>query len=409
MHQLVTRPVVSAFGYSGSSTTAARQCIQALGSISPTLLLVFCGGKLNEKEVVSALRKHFGNIPIVGGAGAGAIATGKYGYSGLEISVLAFTDPRLTPRVFSVPDLRIGEKVAAGQLAVKVKPFLKDGDTVCLFFDSVASNRPAQLHHASPIIEGFTEGCSPLKPQLLGGGVLSDFNFNDGWIFDGDEVRRHGLIALVWPSYVTMETFVLHGCVPASAFLEITRIEGAVVYELDHRPALEVLECQLGFRLTGPDGDKPVNLLATLGQKQGDPYDAVPYDENAYVNRLILSADRKDGSVTLFEPDFSLGAKVQVMSRDTGFMLDSVRRGVAAANSVIDEAGSIFSLYINCAGRASRLSGALTEETEILTSGLSRRVPLVGFYSGVEIAPFDGALPRALDWTGLLAIMRYRQ
>ncbi|MFE0758745.1 FIST signal transduction protein [Inquilinus sp. NPDC058860] len=408
MHQVVKRPILSAFGRSASATTAAGMCIAALGDISPTLLIVFCGGKLNEMEVLRTFRARFGNIPVVGGAGAGAIATGKFGYSGLEVSVLAFTDQRLTPRVFAVPDLRIGEEVAAGHLAQKMKPFLSDGDTVTLFFDSVATNKPLRLHYASPIVKGFCNGCAPIRPQVLGGGTLTDFNFGDAWVFDGDEIRRHGLVALLWPSVITAETFVLHGCVPASAFLEITKIDGAVVYELDHQPALRVLESRLGLPFTTPDADRSLTLLATLGQKQGDPY-AYPYDENAYVNRLILSADAEAGSVTLFEPDFAEGARVQIMSRDSSFMLDSVRRGVRAANEVIAEGDALLALYINCAGRASRLSGARTEETEILTNGLSPSIPLVGFYSGVEIAPFADDSPRALDWTGLLAIMRYRQ
>ena len=31
--------------------------------------------------------------------------------------------------------------------------------------------------------------------------------------------------------------------------------------------------------------------------------------------------------------------------------------------------------------------------------------PLLGFYSGVEIAPFEG-YSRPLDWTGVLALLR---
>ena len=45
-----------------------------------------------------------------------------------------------------------------------------------------------------------------------------------------------------------------------------------------------------------------LSLIATLGEKQGDPY--APYDENSYVNRLILRTNHASGSITLFEPDF---------------------------------------------------------------------------------------------------------
>jgi hypothetical protein len=31
----------------------------------------------------------------------------------------------------------------------------------------------------------------------------------------------------------------------------------------------------------------------------------------------------------------------------------------------------------------------------------------MGFYSGVEIAPFAGSYSRPLDWTGVLTILQY--
>lgn len=197
----------------------------------------------------------------------------------------------------------------------------------------------------------------------------------------------------------------MNGCVPASSFLTITRIDGAEVYELDGEPALTVLERRLGIPLTaGPGGS--LSLVATLGQKQGDPF--APFNEHKYVNRLILTADPEAGSVTLFEPDFEVGSRVQIMARDNAVMLDSVRRGVNAANEIIRHGDTAFSLYIDCAGRASVRSGAAREEASLVVDGLDQSAPLVGLYSGVEIAPFDGA-PRALDWTGLLAVIRYSQ
>jgi len=107
----------------------------------------------------------------------------------------------------------------------------------------------------------------------------------------------------------------------------------------------------------------------------------------------------------LFEPDFRTGTKVQIMSRDNSLMLQSVRDGVARANAAIDPKNALLNLYIDCAGRASARSGAQLEEAGLVVDNLDRAVPLIGFYSGVEIAPFDG-YSRPLDWTGVLATLR---
>jgi hypothetical protein len=178
------------------------------------------------------------------------------------------------------------------------------------------------------------------------------------------------------------------------------------VYELDGEPALAVIERMLGLPLGGARGQE-LSLLATLGQKQGDRF--APYDENSYVNRLILTADPQTGSITLFEPDFERGSEVQIMSRDNALMLDSVRRGVAALNQETAGRDNLLGLYIDCAGRASARSGSSVEEAELVVQGLDPGIPLMGFYSGVEIAPFAGVLSRPLDWTGVLTVLRRRR
>jgi hypothetical protein len=87
-------------------------------------------------------------------------------------------------------------------------------------------------------------------------------------------------------------------------------------------------------------------------------------------------------------------------------MLDSVRKGVAAMN-LLGRRDCFFGLYIDCAGRASARSGASVEEAELVGLGLDPAIPLIGFYSGVEIAPFAG-YSRPLDWTGVLTVLRHR-
>jgi hypothetical protein len=272
---------------------------------------------------------------------------------------------------------------------------------VLLFYDSVASAAPLRLHPASAIVEGLQAGLGRKRVRLIGAGMLTDLNFSAGWVFDGREVAKHAAVALVFPPTVGDVTTILHGCRPISSFMAITRIAGAEVYELDGRPALEVIEETLGLPFTEAKV-QDLSLIATLGEKQGDPF--APYDENSYVNRVILGTNRATGSVTLFEPDFKLGARVQIMSRDNALMLDSVREGVASANDRIAGRGGLLALYIDCAGRASVRSGAVTEEAEPVRQNLDPALPLIGFYSGVEIGPF-GAYSRPLDWTGVLTVL----
>ena len=64
-----------------------------------------------------------------------------------------------------------------------------------------------------------------------------------------------------------------------------------------------------------------------------------------------------------------------------------------------------FALYIDCAGRASAICGSDGEEAiEVQKALTARGVPLLGMYSGVEIAKVGGHV-QALDWTGVLCVL----
>lgn len=371
----------------------------------PRLLLVFCGGKHDGTEIVKALRAAFGeDVLIVGGSAAGVIWRDGLGYSGLEVGLIAFGEGEFLPEVVVNRDLLQGEYAAGLALGRKLREIAAEDAVTLLFYDSVANQSPLRLHPASDLVAGLQSGLAEHRIRLVGGGTLTDMNLSDAWVLDGRSVAKHAAVALVFPPELKDETVILHGCRPVSTFMEITRIEGAEVFELDGRPALGVIEQMLGVTL-GNTSSQDLSLIATLGEKQGDPYG--PYDENSYVNRLILRANRTTGSITLFEKDFHLGTRVQIMSRDNALMLDSVRNGIGKINQAQSGGQPLLAIYIDCAGRASARSGAAVEEARLVADGLSPTIPFLGFYSGVEIAPFNG-YSRPLDWTGLLTVLSAR-
>jgi hypothetical protein len=374
-----------------------------LGGEMPDLLLAFVGGKHDPQAALGALLGAFPNVPMTGGSAAGAIAADGFGYTGFELGLIGFYGVDVTPTVVTTTALLEGEAAAGAALGEAVRERTVDGAAVLLLFDSVASAAPLRLHPASQLMEGFQRGLSGRLLHVVGGGLLTDINISDGWMLVDGDVRKHAMAALVFPPGIGASTAILHGCRPVSSFMAITRIEGAEVLELDGEPALTVIERMLGLEL-GTTSGQELSLVATLGQKQGDPF--APYDENNYVNRLILHANAERASITLFEPDFAVGTRVQIMSRDNVLMLESVERGVTELGRRVAGDDTVFALYIDCAGRASVMSGAATEEAALVLQTLAPAFPFMGFYSGVEIAPFAGDYSRPLDWTGVLSVFQ---
>ncbi|SNB73883.1 Uncharacterized conserved protein, contains FIST_N domain [Arboricoccus pini] len=393
------------YGKHGQVQTAVEQCRKALGPGAPHLLLAFCGGKHAPAEAMAAIRENFGaDVPVVGGSAAGAIARTGLGYTGLEIAIAAFDDVETLPSLHVAHGMDSGEFEAGERLGQSIGTAASDGAVVLLFYDSVAAHEPLRLHNASTLLRGINAGLAGKSVRLIGGGTLTNLNLSDGWVFDGTQACKHAAVALVFPPSVVEETRILHGCRPVSTFMKITSIDEAEVFELDGEPALQVIESKLGISV-GDGAGEALSLIATLGEKHGDLY--APYDENSYVNRLILRADPNKGSITLFEEDFKLGSTVQIMGRDNALMLDSVRDGVAALNERLPHLDPFLVLYIDCAGRGSVRSGAPVEEAQLVVDGLGGQTPMLGFYSGVEVAPVAGQ-SRPLDWTGVLTVLAIR-
>ena len=391
-----------------SGRAAARLALQRMqGGDRATWAMAFSSRFHAGADVVAGIRDVLGRVPVVGGAAVGAITGDLVGYGGDEVAVAAFPAPAGGPRVLVQGQLDQGEHGAGLSLGRRLAAEAPAGSVVVMFYDSIRSfGPPPVLNVGSLLLKGLHEGLAGHPIDVIGGGTVQDLDLSSSHVLDGDGPVKQSAVAVVLPPPVRCRTVIMHGCTPVSDFHRITRVEGPVLYELDGRPALDVAAEFLGQPIPTPAGPPTgpdiLSLSLTLGQKLGDPF--APYDESNYVNRLILAPLVEARALLLFEADFEPGALVQFMSRDNAVMLESVRRGVASlrADPALADVG--FVLYADCAGRTRAFNGADDEEAEALASGLPTGLPLLGFYSGVEIASLQGR-SRPLDWTGVLGLI----
>jgi len=103
----------------------------------------------------------------------------------------------------------------------------------------------------------------------------------------------------------------------------------------------------------------------------------------------------------MFENDLKTGSDVQLMRRSID--LEYV---VGRAEALLRQASDrkpFFAFYIDCAGRGSAYCGTEGEEASGVQRTIGRAMPLLGIYSGVEIARVGPDI-QALDWTGVLCV-----
>ncbi len=392
-----------------SGKKSTENALQKSDILKPDIVLAFCRGNCDHDKFLKGIQSVTGdNVPVIGGSAIGIITNDYLSYEGYPVAVAVIRFDNLEYRISTVYDLNKSE-ISAGEKLAKDLSSTPEDKMLLLFYDSIKAmatdTSPPILNASSNLLAGLEKSLASNIP-VLGAGLIGDLELNASRLFCGSHVSSQCATGVVISGDVDVYYGIMHGCTPLDGLYHtITKIDGAVIYELDGIPITQVIDEIYGnknWRI-----QHPVQLVA-LGVNYGEKH-AIPQETN-YVTRLITSVTPDEEGVILFEPDFEEGTEIQIMLRSGGEMIESTCRNSTQLMKQIKADGNkaIFGLYIDCAGRASVLSNTQAEEAcEVQKIFNAYDTPLLGFYSGVEIAPFIGK-SRGLDWTGLLIVFAER-
>ena len=157
---------------------------------------------------------------------------------------------------------------------------------------------------------------------------------------------------------------------------EVTRSKNNVLFEIDHKNALELYKKYLGKYADELPGSA---LLFPLSLKLSDSSDSVV--------RTILTIDEENQSMT-FAGDLPIGSKVKFMKANFDKLIDAASE--AATNSLsINNIQPKLAILISCVGRKIILSNRIDEEIEAVAKTFGTDTSITGFYSYGEISPLN--------------------
>ena len=375
----------------------------------PGLVLAFCAGSLDAREFHRGLVSKVGKgVPVLGGSAIGLITRETLCYTGHPggVAILEWEGaPIRTTCVHAIDtDEFQGGRRLAQQLAGCV-----DGDFCLMFYDSIKSPMtaisPPVMNASPPLLAGLRE-VLPAGVTVVGAGLLGDHAFNPTYQFCDALVGQQCATATILSDQFKPYVRIMHGCMPKDGIYHtITRMTGPVIAEIDGRPAAAFIDELYGSRRWREQ--VPVKRLA-IGINHGEKF--AHYREEVFVNRLIVGPSPDGDGLILFEPDLQVGSEILFMLRDAKVMIESVRRNTRELLESVRRDGRrpSFGFYIDCAGRTAAYSETLLEEAaEVQAVFAQAQIPLLGFYSGVEVAPLLGQ-SRGLDWTGVLLVLTER-
>jgi hypothetical protein len=225
---------------------------------------------------------------------------------------------------------------------------------------------------------GAYEVTSALIP-LVGGAAGDDLLWQTTFTFGEGRILPNGLVAVWINSERPLAVAVDHGWRPFGKPMLVTRADGAVIYELDGQPALDVYLSERGAALK-EDGrsfgekcmERPIGLPNAHGR-----YDLRQVHDTVPGGGLVLTTGVPEQTV------------VQVMAADEDSLLEGARRTADAVVAQLDEAPRL-ALVFSCCTRTPLLGERMAEEVDLISSSLGS-VPAGGFYTCGEFARVTGS------------------
>jgi small ligand-binding sensory domain FIST len=202
-------------------------------------------------------------------------------------------------------------------------------------------------------------------------------------LFLGSDVYRSGLVGVALSGNIEVETIVAQGCRPIGQPMFVTKCHGNIIWELDGRQAVEVLQ-ELFEGLSSADQELARQSLF-LGIAMTE--DHQEYRQGDFLIRNLIGMDATRGVIAVAAA-VRENAIVQFHLRDartSAHDLEQLLTHYAADGHAAPAGGLLFS----CLGRGMYLYGRPDHDTEAARRHLGE-MPLGGFFCNGEIGPVHG-------------------
>lgn len=359
-----------------AGATACRDAVGQLGAgVSPNAIIVFASSKYDQKQMIDGVRSVSGNALLVGSSTAGEISTeGPIERHSVVVMALASSDVQFFGAVSH--DVSKDAHLAGKAVAAAVKAQAGESLKTFMMLPDVLKGNGAE------IVRGVLETLGEHFP-VVGGASGDDFQFKQTYQYLNNTVYSDSVVGLGLTGDFKIGIGVKHGWIPVGAPMKVTKSNGAVLHEVNNKPAISIYEDYFGAEEAAVLKTESLAKLAItypLGLKvEGS-------DELLIRDPFSVDAN---GSITC-AAEIPEGAEVRLM---IGSIEDAVRVAHVAAQNALDQLeGSKPRAIIvfNCIARNKLFGQRSGEEISAIQEVIGRDVPLIGFYTYGEEAPMNG-------------------
>ncbi len=344
--------------------------------IAPDFIFLFITVGHDLKEVIKGIRAVMHKVPICGCSSAGNISQyAAYDTSHSIVLMGMKSDTiKFEPFIFDAPEAHHVE--TSKKIADKIK-------------SCHLSSTEKQL--LILLSDGFMGGIDKLVKQIdvdlgyhidiVGGSAGNDYQSETSYQFYNEEIGVNSVAGVLLHGDFNYEVMVTHGSKPMGLFRTVTKAQGYFIYEIDHKPALDLV-ASIADKNRMDDLKHTFNLLE-IGEKfEGQGYSA------DILNRAIIGYDLENGSIRL-PIEMKENSKIRITRRDKNLVLQNTKAmGLALAKKMANPQQASY-LFFECTGRGSHLFGEPHHDVDALLEAIGKDKNVSGFFTFGELGPIQ--------------------
>ncbi|MBQ6733392.1 MAG: FIST C-terminal domain-containing protein [Lachnospiraceae bacterium] len=328
---------------------------------SAVVAYVFAGliEKRRLEKVVSEIRQVLPEAIIAGASSAGEILHGEVVAQSILINIVVFETTQVTMHALQ---MKAGEEVAEGQRLAAVIDATEQCKAVEIFADSwrISTGKLfPELNKCNSRVKMF--GAAPYAHDVK----------NRKFLFTGHDMEEVTLLLLLFTGkdfHVTTDYCI--GWQPVGAPMTVTKADGATLYELDGRPAIEIYEKYLQI---APDDHFYENAFE---------FPFLLYTHDTYKLRIPFSS-MPDGAISLVAP---------VQEGDTMFLsygdVPTILAEIVEASRRMERFRPQYIRLYDCATRRTFWKKNINRELQ----PFQRVAETGGFFTGGELLRVNGQM-----------------
>jgi hypothetical protein len=358
---------------------AAEQALKEASIAKPDFVFMFATVGYDQRSLLQAVREVTGGAPLSGCSAEGTISGDAADESNFSVVVMTISSEELRWHNGLVTGLRTNSRAVGQQVAQGLSPDL-GADAVGLFIfpDGTTVN-----------FDNFFAGLEGNFPSdrflpIWGGGAGDNLALIRTYQYCDDEIASDGVAYALLSGKAQPASAIGIGYLPIGGERKVTRSQGNVIYEIDGKPALEMIQEYLPDRALAEDWRRYAHSCVLCLRAPSYMKD------EEYVIRTILSLDATDGSAVV-QTEVPEGASVWMTSKDQEKFTAGLDRMAEQIKQELGGNRPKLVLHFDCVSRG-KLMFRDQEKLRLLRQlrqAVGPEAPWAGFYTFGEIGPVD--------------------